>query len=226
MHTDTSIFSEEHEAGGLRLTIPRPLLFSVFVLSGISALIYQLVWQRSLLTIYGSNVESVAMVVAAFMVGLGLGSLAGGALSERTKFPLVLMFSLAECGIGAYGLASLGLFHQVGTATLGAGALQTGLLAFLLIFLPTLLMGSTLPLLVAQLVRETSDVGKSVSWLYAVNTFGAAVGAFLAAFLVLGKFGLSGSVTLAAVLNFVAAAIIGVVWFLRRGSNTTAKQAA
>src|SRR5438067_2281707 len=53
----------------------------VFILSGVSALIYQLVWQRSLMMIYGTNVESVAMVVAAFMLGLGLGSVAGGAAS-------------------------------------------------------------------------------------------------------------------------------------------------
>src|SRR6266852_4055883 len=53
------------------------LVHAVFILSGVSALIYQLVWQRSLMLIYGSNVESVAMVVAAFMMGLGLGSIAG-----------------------------------------------------------------------------------------------------------------------------------------------------
>jgi spermidine synthase len=199
-----------------RLSVPRPLLFSVFVLSGISALIYQLVWQRSLLTIYGSNVESVAMVVAAFMVGLGIGSLAGGAVSAKTRLPLVLLFSLAECGIGLYGLASLGLFHWVGTATLGAGSLLTGLLAFLLIFLPTLMMGATLPLLVAQLVKETASVGRSVSWLYAVNTFGAALGAFLAAFVILGRFGQSGSVKFAAALNFIAAVTILLVWFRRQ----------
>jgi spermidine synthase len=86
----------------------------------------------------------------------------------------------------------------------------------MLIFLPTLLMGATLPLLVAQLVRETADVGKSVSWLYAVNTFGAALGAFLAAFVVLGQFGQSGSVQFAAVLNFLAAGTIALLWLRSR----------
>jgi predicted membrane-bound spermidine synthase len=196
--------------------VSKPILFAVFTLSGISALIYQLVWQRALLTIYGSNVESVAMVVTAFMVGLGLGSLAGGAVSERTRMPLVLLFSLAELGIGLYGVFSLELFLFVGNITLGVGSLLTGLLAFLLIFIPTLFMGATLPLLVAQLVKETAQVGKSVSWLYAVNTTGAAAGAFIAAFVVLGRFGQNGSVKLAALLNVIAAVTILVVWLGRR----------
>ena len=156
------------------------------------------------------------MVVTAFMVGLGLGSLAGGAVSERTRLPLVVLFSLAEFGIGLYGVFSLELFHFVGNITLGAGALLTGLLAFLLIFIPTLFMGATLPLLVAQLVRETAQVGKSVSWLYAVNTTGAAAGAFIAAFFVLGRFGQNGSVKLAAALNGIAAITILTTWLCRR----------
>ena len=64
------------------------VLHGVFILSGISALIYQLVWQRALLTIYGSNVESVAMVVAAFLAGLGIGSIAGGWISKSARAPL------------------------------------------------------------------------------------------------------------------------------------------
>ncbi len=197
-------------------TVPRALLFSVFTISGISALIYQMIWQRALFTIYGCNVESVAMVVTAFMVGLGLGSLAGGWVSERSRVPLVLLFSLAEFGIGFYGLISLQLFHWVGDLTLGAGALLTGVLAFALIFLPTLLMGATLPLLVAQQVRETAAVGRSVSWLYFVNTLGAALGAFIAVFFCLGRFGESGSVLLAAILNAAVATVILLAWMLHR----------
>jgi len=199
--------------------IPQPLLFTVFTLSGISALIYQLIWQRALLTLYGSNTESVAMVVTAFMVGLGLGSLAGGALSERGQLPLVLLFSVAELGIGIYGIFSLHLFAWAGDLTVGAGALMTGLLAFALVFVPTLLMGATLPLLVAHQVRNTGSVGQSVSWLYFVNTLGAALGAFLAAGVLLGRFGQSGSLRIAAAANLVVAATILIAWLPRRGER-------
>ena len=141
-------------------SIPSPVLFGVFVLSGLSALLYQMIWQRALLTLYGSNVESVAMVVSAFMVGLGLGSLAGGRLSRSPRVPLVFLFAAAELGIGVYGLISLQLFRWVGELTVRAGALQTGVLAFALVLCPTLLMGATLPLLVAHQVNSVRMVGK------------------------------------------------------------------
>jgi MFS family permease len=199
---------------------PQPLLFGIFVLSGISALIYQLVWQRSLLMIYGSNTESVAMVVSAFLCGLGIGSIAGGEISKRTGLPLVLCFGLIELGIGLYGLGSLRLFHWVGDITMGVGALGTGVLAFALVFIPTLLMGSTLPLLLTHQVQTGHSVGESVSWLYFVNTLGAALGSFLAAKWVLGLFGLSGSVQLAAALNAAAALIVlGTALLLKRNSR-------
>ncbi|QIF02637.1 hypothetical protein [Roseimicrobium sp. ORNL1] len=197
-------------------SFPRAVLFPVFVISGISALIYQMVWQRMLLMIYGSNSESVAMVVAAFLMGLGIGSLLGGWISQNEKLPLVLFFSAAELGVGVYGLFSVALFQWVGSITVGAGSLMTGALSFALVFLPTLLMGSTLPLLVAQQVRATGDVGDSVSWLYFVNTLGAAVGAFLAAMWLLRVTGLSGAVQVAAALNVLVSLLVLVTWMLRR----------
>ena len=59
------------------------MLCVLFFFSGFPALIYQLTWQRQLFLIFGVNIESVTIVVTAFMLGLGLGSLAGGWLSDR-----------------------------------------------------------------------------------------------------------------------------------------------
>ena len=200
------------------------VLHGVFILSGISALIYQLVWQRALLTIYGSNVESVAMVVAAFLAGLGIGSIVGGWISKSARAPLVLLFGLAELGVGAYGLISLKLFDAVGALTsVQSHGLTTGALVFLLVFLPTLLMGATLPLLVAHQVRDTAHVGQTVSRLYFVNTLGAALGAFIAAHWLLGSFGMSGTTRIAAGLNATAALIVLLV--LRKPTAQTAEHA-
>lgn len=183
----------------------------VFFFSGVAALVYQLVWQRSLLMIYGSNAESVAMVVAAFLVGLGLGSLGGGAVSRWKGVSLVRVFAAAELGIGLYGAVSLKLFRLLGSHTDQVGSLQTGWWAFLLVLVPTMLMGATLPLLVAWQVKASGAVGDAVAWLYAVNTLGGALGAFLAAFVVLGSLGLSGAVRWAVVTNLVSAVTILVV---------------
>lgn len=192
------------------------MIHVVFVISGVSALLYQLIWQRSLLMLYGSNTESVAMVVTAFMLGLGLGSLAGGEVTKRPGAPLVLLFSATELLIGVYGIISLRLFHWVGTCTLRAGTIETGLLAFALVFVPTLLMGATLPILVAYRVNATGHVGHSVSRLYFVNTLGGGIGAFLAGFIILGQFGLLHSTHVAAVLNLFCALSIFLAWRLRQ----------
>jgi len=79
------------------------LLSALFLFSGMPALIYQVVWQRVLFSIYGVNAESVAVVVSAFMLGLGLGSIAGGRLSSRFPRQGILIFGFAELGIAISG---------------------------------------------------------------------------------------------------------------------------
>ncbi len=179
----------------------RAWIYIVFFLSGFAALLYQVVWQRALYAIYGINIESVTMVVTAFMLGLGLGSLAGGVVSKDPKRPVLLLFSMVELGIGVFGAVSLAVFHAVGEATLGMSAVATFLVTFLLVLVPTLLMGSTLPLLVAHLVRSSGNVGKSVGTLYFVNTLGSAFASAAAVLFIMGHAGQAGSVRVAAVLN-------------------------
>ena len=179
----------------------RAWIYLVFFLSGFAALLYQIVWQRALYSIYGINIESVTMIVTAFMLGLGLGSLAGGMVSKDPKRPVLLMFSLVELGIGIFGAVSLRVFHAVGEATLGMSAVMTFVVTFLLVLVPTLLMGSTLPLLVAHLVRSSGNVGKSVGTLYFVNTLGSAFASAAAVLYIMGHAGQAGSVRAAAVLN-------------------------
>jgi predicted membrane-bound spermidine synthase len=176
-------------------------IYAIFLLSGFAALLYQIVWQRALYAIYGINIESVTMVVTAFMLGLGLGSLAGGIVSKDPKRPVLLYFSLVELGIGVFGAASLSIFHAVGNVTLGMSTVATFVVTFLLVLFPTVLMGSTLPLLVAHLVRKNKNVGKSVGTLYFVNTLGSAFASAASVLVILGRAGQSGSVRIAALLN-------------------------
>jgi predicted membrane-bound spermidine synthase len=182
-------------------------LYIIFLASGFAALLYQIVWQRSLYAIYGINIESVTMVVTAFMLGLGLGSLAGGAISKNPKRPVLLIFALVEAGIGAFGFFSLDVFRVVGNATLALSPAATGAVTFVLVLVPTLLMGGTLPLLVSYLVRESKNVGKSIATLYFVNTLGSAFASAAAVMWVLGHRGQIGTSRIAAVLNFTVASI-------------------
>ena len=151
-----------------------------FFSSGCPALIYQIVWERSLFAIYGVNVESVTVVVTGFMLGLGLGSLAGGYLSRTPNMPLLALFGTAELGTALYGAFSLRLFHLVAVYTAGSSLLASAVMSFALLLIPTMLMGATLPLLVEYTVRKSHNVGSSLGMLYFVNTFGSASACFLA----------------------------------------------
>src|SRR3977135_1632715 len=90
------------------------MLCVLFFFSGFPALIYQLTWQRSLFRIFGVNTESVTIVVTAFMLGLGLGSLAGGWISQQRTVKALLLLGLIELLTAAFGLVSLAIFEQVG----------------------------------------------------------------------------------------------------------------
>lgn len=192
-------------------------LHVLFFLSGFPALLYQIVWQRALLSIYGVNIESVTVVVSAFMLGLGLGSLAGGYLSRRVG-PLLVVFALMELSVAAFGVISLRLFHWAASFTAGAPALETGLISFALVLVPTILMGATLPVLVAHLFRISRNVGRSVGSLYFVNTLGSAVACFLAAEVTMHRLGMSGSVMLAAAINTLVALAVLFVHFSSRSA--------
>jgi len=185
---------------------PVPWIHILFFCSGFPALIYQIAWQRALFTIYGLNIQSVTIVVSAFMLGLGLGSLAGGALSKIERVPLVVLFAIAEFGTAAFGTSSLKLFRWIAEFTAGSSPLMTGLSSFSLIVMPTLLMGATLPLLVEHLARSSQNIGSSVGGLYFANTLGSGVACFVAADVLMRLLGQSGSIQFAASINTLVAA--------------------
>ena len=184
---------------------PVPWVHLMFFASGFPALIYQIVWQRALFAIYGINIQAVTIVVSAFMLGLGLGSLTGGAISKVKRTSLIALFAAAELGTAMFGCVSLRLFRYVGETTAGSSLANTAVICFLLVLFPTMLMGATLPLLVEHLVRASHNVGISVSSLYFANTLGSGVACFLAAGLLMPTLGQTGSVLCAASINVLVA---------------------
>ena len=201
--------------------LPKYWLYVLFFLSGFPALIYQIVWQRALFSVYGVNVESVTVVVTAFMLGLGLGSLVGGRLS-RSRVPLVLVFAAIEICTATYGVFSLNLFHRAAEFTAGTSTFITGVCSFALVATPTVLMGATLPILLAYLVRAIPSTGRATGMLYFVNTLGSATACFIAGKYTMRLVGMSGSVRLAAGINAMVGISALVAWlFIRRRSFAT-----
>ncbi len=201
-------------------------LMLVFLASGFAALLYQVVWQRSLFAIYGINIESVTVVVTAFMLGLGYGSLAGGAISKDPKRPALLLFGLVELSIGAFGIVSLDLFHWVGALTLDLPPLATAFVTLLLVLVPTMLMGGTLPLLVAYSVRKNGNVGKSVGQLYFVNTLGSAIASVLSVMVMMGPLGERNTVRAAAAVNLLVGLAVLGLYAMERASLRSGRGAA
>jgi predicted membrane-bound spermidine synthase len=177
------------------------LLVALFFLSGFPALIYQLVWQRALFRIFGVNIESVTIVVTAFMLGLGLGGLAGGCLSKHRSVPVLLLLATIEALTGLFGLSSLAIFERVGDLVLGQPLPLIALVTLALVIVPTVLMGATLPLLVGHLVRRSANVGGSVGQLYYANTLGAGAACLACAVGLFPWLGMQASVLVAAAFN-------------------------
>jgi len=185
----------------------------VFFASGFAAILYQLVWQRTLFAVVGINTESVTLIVTAFMVGLGLGSLVGGWLSQLRPAGLIARFAWVEIAVAGFGALSLPLFRAIGFVTLSLSPPQTALLTFLVLVCPTLGMGATLPLLAEYLVLRRPNVGASVGMLYSLNTLGSAVAALAGATVLFRMLGQQGVIWTAVACNLLAA--VGARWLLK-----------
>jgi spermidine synthase len=196
----------------------KTLIYVFFFTSGMPALAYQLIWQRVLFRVFGVNMESVTIVVTAFMLGLGIGSLIGSQLAIRRSFAPLLLIAGIEASIGVFGLCSLHLFdianHFVQDLSFPAQIIT----AIGLVFIPTALMGMTLPLLVGYLIRHSANVGLSTGSLYRANTLGAVIGCVVCALFLFPWFGLQMSIWVAAGLNGLVA-IAAFIAFLLRGEE-------
>src|SRR5256712_4622602 len=190
-----------------------PLVSIAFFLSGAAALIYQVTWQRLLALHSGVGIYSVAMIVAAFMVGLGLGSHVGGVRSVRLPPRTALLaFAGLELAIGLFGLASGRLYYDwlyLRAGGLYATPLRAAILHFVSLALPTILMGMSLPLLVRAMVRDTPHAARTVGLLYGVNVLGACAGALVTPWVLVRFYGIREALLVAGAGN-LAAAFIGL----------------
>lgn len=186
-----------------------------FILSGATGLIYEVLWARMLGLVFGATTLAVSTVLAAFMGGLALGSALAGRLAHRIRKPL-RTYGLIEIGIAIYALLVPLLFRWIDHLyvliwqQLHPGYFTFSLWRFLLsglvLLVPTTLMGATLPVLAAALVRSSCDAN-SVTRLYACNLAGAILGTLAAGFVLLPTLGVRTTILVAAVLNV----IVGVV---------------
>lgn len=222
------------------------LVYFLFFCSGLSGLVYQVVWVRVFGNVFGNTIYSTSIVVAVFMLGLGVGSYVAGEWADRryAEQPesLLRAYGWFEIVIAAMGLGISALLPHLGPVSAlvssyaqdsngwhvlsATSYLARAVFAVALLAPITLLMGGTLTLLIRHLVRgDVEASGWRIAVLYAVNTAGAALGCFLTDFALVPRAGLRGAQMVAVTFNVVAG--IGALWLAgRRDSLTRARPAA
>jgi len=186
------------------------VVLGLYLLSGFTSLVYEVIWTRMLTLTLGSTVYAVSTILAVFMIGLALGSYLAGRMagrqpqrSQKLPSPLVL-YGLLEGAIGLYALVLPFLLSWAERGYLAAHtALQPSFISVLtaqaaiaagLLLPPTVLMGATFPLMCLALLRQEGQLGRVVGLVYGLNTAGAVIGTITAGFFLIPVIGVRGTI--------------------------------
>lgn len=204
------------------------VLLVLFFLSGFAALLYQVAWQRMLVFYTGSDTVSISLIVTAFMSGLGLGYLVGGPIADANDPRRNLMlFVAAELGILLFAAGSKHILYDwlyLSASSAHFGTTGNMALVFLVLLLPTFLMGLSLPVLArAFKLSAMAQQARYISSLYFINTLGAGIGALVTGALLVRVFGYAGSIWLGVALNG-ACAIGAIILALQLPASDTDAQ--
>jgi len=207
----------------MRLRASRKLIFLLFFISGISGLVYEIVWLRMLSRIMGVTTYATAITLAAFMAGLAFGSFIFGKISDKRR-DLLRVYALLQIAIAVTALITPKVLsillpfqqfiYKIGGQDANLLAVIRVCISFSALFIPATLMGGTLPVLTSYLVKRNKIYGENFSLLYGLNTLGAVGGVLLAGFVTIGFIGEWNTILIGVVLNV----IVGVISFnLYRG---------
>jgi spermidine synthase len=203
------------------------VILLLFFLSGFTALLFEVVWQRLLHLTFGLSTYAVTVVTASFMLGLALGYYWGHSQRLSRYHPLVV-YGLAEGAIGVFALLFPLIVRAIDIIYIAAGgsfAFQI-VLSLTALAVPSTLMGITLPTLARYVVQEGS-AGRHIGLLYAVNTTGAVLGAFFGGVFFIRTYGVFTTTLIATTIN-AAICLIALIQPQRatRSSQITAPSAS
>jgi spermidine synthase len=190
------------EAASIERTWGFRILFCLFFLSGFNALLYQVTWQRMLGLFSGSDVRSMTIVIASYLLGLGLGNFISGNISDRfTSRQCVKIYGCCNLGIAFFAIGSRFLFYDLLFMRLRYLAqYPLIMLAIVLVSLliPTTMMGLSLPLLSKVVSGSIENAPSCIGWLYGINTLGSGFGTLISGWFLLGTLGYQGTIYLGA----------------------------
>jgi spermidine synthase len=191
------------------------LVLAIFILSGAAGLMYEVVWSRQLVLVFGNTTQAVSTILTGFFGGMAIGSFVGGRLADKVRSPLRL-YGLLELILVVVVVATpvtFRLLHEVYRGVYGSIEGQPLLLALLRFALAilalapaTVLMGATLPTLTRQLTRER-HLSAAFGRLYTANTVGAIVGTLVAGLALIELLGLTGTLFVGAACSGTAGVV-------------------
>lgn len=195
----------------------------LFFMSGTAGLIYEIIWSEMLINLLGSSAIAVTVILTAFMGGLAIGSWTIGQYADQwSDKKIAINYFFVEIIIGIYALLLPFLIKYIESfyilifSYLNPGILLSVsikfILGFLILIIPTFLMGTTLPLITRYLSRNWGNYIKNISLLYGLNTLGAITGTLLAGFFLLENYGIHGASIFSASINFLVAISFFVFW--------------
>ena len=203
----------------------RNIIIILLGISGVTALFYEIIWIRPLSLVFGTTVYAVSTIIASFIFGLAIGSWLAGKYSDRIKNPLKF-FAFIQIGIGTYGVLLLPLFsslppiyleiyHAVLPNQILFFIVQI-LLSILIISIPAILMGTTLPIMIKAYAKKFESIGYDVGKLDAANSAGAVIGTLVVGFLMIPFLGIQISLIITAIINLsMGTTILGVKRFIK-----------
>jgi spermidine synthase len=191
----------------------RRAILGIFVLSGAAGLIYEVVWARQLVLVFGNTTQAVSAILTGFFGGMAIGAWFGGRVADRVRSPLRLygVLELALVVVVLLTPVTFGLIHEVYRGAFGTLENSPQLLALVRFVLSlaalgpaTILMGATLPTLTRHLGHGDDSLSEAFGGLYAANTLGAVVGTLIAGLVLIELLGLSGTLAVGAGCSAIA----------------------
>lgn len=200
----------------------RKLVLLCFFVSGASALMYEVVWFRSLSLVFGSSAYAVSTMLTSFMAGLALGGMLGGKVADSERDKLSVLSKLLFC-TGIFGILTSLSFHYLPFVyyRIHVNFHQSFypflffqfIMCFLVLIIPTTLMGMTFPVVARLVADDMKKLGSNIGNVYSINNLGAICGSFLAGFLLIPTIGMKNTAILSALLN-----VFGGFLLAQRGS--------
>lgn len=186
-----------------------PVIVLFLLFSGLASLTYQITWVRLLGLSMGSTSAAVSTVLAAFFLGLALGSYFAERIT-RNRINDLRVYIALELIIGLSGLLLLPILLNLDSVmaqlpVYGSTLTAKFAIALSILLVPTICMGATFPVIASIVIRRSAEVGSGLSALYAINTAGAVLGAGLTGFLFIPTVGLDGAIYIAFALNVTIA---------------------